>query len=161
MNTKALVIIDVQNVFINTQTQSFVQPIERLQCDYDIIIIFRFINTHGSSFEKHLNWKKCYKNSEESSLAFIPSKDSIILEHSNYSCLTKDLKKLLEKKYISHIDLCGFDTDACILKTAFDLFENKISFSILENYTTSTRGSTLDEAAKIILKRNLGKDILK
>ena len=41
-----------------------------------------------------------------------------------YSAVNRDLIEYISKNSIDEIYLCGFDTDGCILKTAFDLFEN-------------------------------------
>ena len=51
----------------------------------------------------------------------------MILEKETYSAVNDKLMEYLLKSDINEVYLCGFDTDGCILKTAFDLFENNIN----------------------------------
>ena len=38
------------------------------------------------------------------------------------------------ENHIEQIYLCGIDTDACVFKTALDLFENEYDVYVLEKY---------------------------
>ena len=155
-----LLIIDIQKCFINKNTKDLPGKIEKLQKNYKNIFVASFINKKDSFFEKNLNWTKCKKNSVEANLVFSPFKKSIFIKHSNYSCLTNELTDILEKMKITDIDICGMDTDACVLKTAFDLVENNFKIRILENFTASSGGEVLHRNALTIINRNLGKCII-
>lgn len=161
MTTNALLISHIQNVFINPYTKDLPKAVEKLQHKYNTIIVFSFINEPGSFLERELEWKKCYKGTEQADLAFTPKKEAILLEHSNYSCLTPELKKIIKEKNIQHIDICGVDADACLLKTALDFTENNIRFSLLKDHISSSGGSYIDQATEIILTRNLGTKVFK
>lgn len=66
------------------------------------------------------------------------------------------IKRGLLKAKISAVHLCGFDTDCCILATAYDLFDQKIKPVLLENLTWSTSKEKLHRAAVKMIKRNIG-----
>ena len=70
---------------------------------------------------------------------------------SIYSAVNKELLN-----YIEEIYLCGIDTEACILKTAFDLFEKEYDVYVLKDYCASTLGVKRHNNAIAILKRNIG-----
>ncbi|MBN2675802.1 MAG: isochorismatase family protein [Alphaproteobacteria bacterium] len=157
--TKALLIIDVQKCFINKHTEHIVSKIENIQKEYDTVIISSFFNKEKSFFRENLNWNKCAKSSEEHSLAFKPKNNSTFLEHSNYSCITKDFLNFVREKDITEIHLCGMDTDACVLKTAFDCIEYDLNIQILVNFIGSSGGKEMHESGLNILYRNLGKKV--
>lgn len=60
--TKAIVIIDVQNIFINNKTKDIPKKIaDHLENNkYDYIIFTRFINDKNSQIYKKLKWNKCF-----------------------------------------------------------------------------------------------------
>jgi len=57
MTKKALIIIDVQNYFVNELTKSLPEKIVRYinKTDYDFVVFTKFINKKGSNFFKLLN----------------------------------------------------------------------------------------------------------
>ncbi len=57
--------------------------------------------------------------------------------------------------YISEVHLCGFDSDCCVLATAYDLFDQRIKPLILERLTWSTAKENLHSAAIQMIKRNI------
>ena len=59
---------------------------------------------------------------------------------------------------IDKIYLCGIDTECCVLKTAFDLFENEYDVYVLKDYCACMCGTQRHNNAIEILKRNIGYD---
>lgn len=139
---KALLIIDVQ--VASTTSLDLAKRIEDLQNNYSNVYISKFIN-EGSSLLPILNWDG-YDNTD---LCFIPKTDARVFEKITYTSYLDEMKNFDE------IHLCGYDTDACIYKTAMDLIENNIRPIILSEYC----GSRNDELHRIGLKlisRNIG-----
>ena len=58
-------------------------------------------------------------------------------------------------KQFDEIYICGFDTDACVYKTALDLIENNIRPIILKNLCFSATKKLHENALKI-MERNIG-----
>ena len=144
---KALLIIDVQ---ISAVTKSEIsQRIEKLQYEYETVYVSKFTNAN-SPLLSILNWPG-YDNEE---LAFIPKENAIIFSKNGYSSYLPEMQKYDE------VHLCGFDTDACIYKTAMDLIENNIRPIVLQDCCFSATPEFHDIGMKLI-ERNIGKHNIK
>lgn len=148
-----LLVIDLQKGFVNEKTEYLVEKIKHLiqRNLYDQI----FINTPQSVLAKKLNY---FGGMGEDNELVMNEMNHKIFEKNVYSAYNDELKKYLETNQINKIYLCGVDTDACVLKTAFDLFENGYDVFVLKDYCASTGGEKLHQAALEILKRNIGED---
>ncbi len=140
---KALLIIDVQ---ISAVTKpEIAEKIEKLQSQYNYIFVSKFINKN-SPVLTILNWTG-YDNED---LAFTPCENAVIFTKSGYSSYLPEMKNFDE------VHICGFDTDACIYKTAMDLIENNIRPIILKDYCFSENQQFHDMGIRL-LERNIGK----
>ena len=149
---KALLIIDVQQYFARETPAEFIDAIEALQADYSDVFISRFYNCGASNFVKLLGWRDCAEDSDEFQLAFTPDNKATIFDKKTYSSFKEEMKDFDE------IHLCGLDTDACILKTALDIFEHNVRPVVLSRLCSSSGGRQLHQTALEILKRNIGKE---
>ena len=154
MNT-LLLIIDMQKAFINPNTEYLIEKISNLinTNQYNYIVFTRFINTNDSIYVSDLNYYGCIGEDKE---LFIKPDNHKIIDKKVYSSLNSELKKYIIENNIDKIYLCGINTDCCVLKTAFDLFENEYDFYILKDYCASTNGTEKHNNALEILKRNIG-----
>ena len=153
---KLLLVIDVQKSFITEDTKKILPKIEKLIDSnlYDDVVFTRFINSYESRFYKDLNYEGCI-NESTSSLA-IDSKKYKVIEKYAYTSLTDELKEYIKDNNIEKIYLCGFDTNACVLKTALDLFEQDYDFYLLKNYCGSSSGIRLHDDAILNLSILIG-----
>lgn len=99
----------------------------------------------GSPLLPIMNWSG-YENEE---LAFTPKENAIIFSKTGYTSY------LPEMQNFDKIHLCGFDTDACIYKTAIDLVENNIRPIILQDCCFSATPEFHDIGMKLI-EHNIG-----
>lgn len=141
--TKALLIIDVQKSAV-TKPQ-IAKNIEKLQYQYDVVYVSKYTNT-GSPLLKLLDWS----GYDDETLAFIPKENAVLFTKAGYSSYLPEMKKFDE------IYLCGFDTEACIYKTAMDLIENNIRPIVLKDYCYSSDEQMHTMGLKI-LEKNIGK----
>lgn len=139
----ALLIIDVQNSSV-TKPEIAAQ-IEKLQYEYDVVYVSKFTNKN-SPLLKLLNWS----GYDDELLAFNPKNNAIIYDKTGYSSYLPEMKNFDE------IHICGFDTDACIYKTAMDLIENNIRPVVLKDYCFSANNK-FHKIALELLGRNIGK----
>lgn len=153
-----LLVIDLQKSFINNKTIDIVERVEKLieRNNYDYIAFTKFINDKNSNWYKILDYKGCI--SKEDQEIVVSTKNHDVFDKKIYSALTDDLKCYMKKNNISTLYLCGIDTDACVLKTALDLFENGYNVKVLEKYCMSCAGKQNHKKAIEILKRLIGKD---
>lgn len=154
---KLLLVIDVQKDFINEHTKNTLKKIKELVNSnrFDLTVFTRFINDENSTWYKKLNYKGCMTK-EQQEIA-LDTKDYRIFDKRIYSALNTELKEFIKENHIDEIYLCGFDTDACVQKTALDLFEQNYEVYILKDYCMSHKG---DETHKLYInnmKRLIGK----
>lgn len=125
---RLLLVIDVQNDFINEHTKNTLTKIKELvdSNKYDLTAFTRFINDENSIWYKKLNYKGCITK-EGQSIA-IDTKNNKVFDKTVYTAVNDALKNYIRENNISEIYLCGFDTDACIQKTAIDLFSKTMMY---------------------------------
>ncbi len=137
-----LLIIDVQKSSVTRS--EIASGIEKLQYDYEVVYVSKFTN-QGSPILPLLNWS----GYEDESLAFQPREGAIIYSKTGYTSY------LPEMRGFDEVHLCGFDTDACVYKTAMDLVEQGVRPVILKDYCFSTTGE-FHEMGLRLLERNIG-----
>lgn len=142
MMKRALLIIDVQKSAVIKP--EIAQKIEKLQYEYDVIFVSKFTNKN-SPLLNLLNWS----GYDDEELAFKPKNNAFIYTKTGYSSYLPEMKEFEE------IHICGFDTDACIYKTAMDLAEIGVRPVVLKDYCFSANQEFHDMGLKL-LERNIG-----
>lgn len=153
-----IIIVDVQQGFINNATKHIPKLVENLQNEYKHIYITRFFNRQNSLYRKLIKWHKFDKNSDSFQLAFEPAKQAIIIDKDIYSCVNPEFIQELNAKKIKKVDVCGIDTDICVTKCCVDLFEAGIIPRVLANYCASNAGLKEHNFALKTLSRFIGKN---
>ena len=69
----------------------------------------------------------------------------------------KLLKEYPRVSHLDQIDIIGFDTDACVLSAAFDVFNLGCNMRILTDLCWSSGGKKMHEAGLLVMKRQFGK----
>jgi nicotinamidase-related amidase len=154
----ALAVIDVQSYFTRKSPAGLPARIAHhiKKSNYDLLAFTVFQNSDGSNWETSLHWSKC-KTKEDIELAAelkpFATQDNTFIKAS-YSAFKNDsFKELLKEKGISRLEICGIDTDACVLATAFDAFDYGYEVKVLFDLSYSSDG--LDEPTKKIITRNM------
>lgn len=160
---KALIVIDVQNYFLNSATKPIVKKIQQYlknqSKQYAAIYFTVFKNNSQAPLWKISGWQGCTAAPETAichELAEFTNKNNLIYKNILSAYKVPAIKAGLKKNRISQVDLCGFDTDCCVLATAYDLFDNGIKPVILENLTWSTAKEKLHSPAIKMIQRNIG-----
>ncbi len=162
INKKALIVVDVQNYFVNDYTKSIPNKIANFiqSSKFDLVLFTKFVNYKNSNFFKLLNWRKCLCPPDTDIhpvlVKFI--NDNNLFKKASYSIFKSDkLVKSLKKSNINQIFLCGIDIDACVLSSAFEGFDLGYQVHILKDLSLSHSGKKLDSAAFEIINKNLEK----
>lgn len=155
---RLLLVVDVQNDFINEHTKDTLIKIKELvnSNKYDLTAFTRFINNENSIWYKKLNYKGCMTKDGQS--IAIDIKDNNVFDKKIYTAVNDELKDYIRENDISQIYLCGFDTDACIQKTAIDLFEQNYDVYVLKDYCMSHAGKEIHDLYIQNLSRLIGKN---
>lgn len=156
---KALLILDMEEAFMNGYTQELVDKIEDYASStyYDDIILGKFINKTDSIFSKRLRNNTCLSK-EDCELSVHISRPFIVMERNAYTMYTEELDNYLKENKIKYVYLCGVDTDRSILKTALDLLERGYYVYVIKNLCRSSAGIEYHEMAIRLLERQIGKD---
>ena len=123
---------------------------------FENIAFTRFINDVNSIWYKDLNYRGCL--TEEQQQIAIDTKNYKVFDKRIYSSLNDELKNYLLENNIDEIYLCGFDTDACVSKTALDLFESEYNVYVLKDYCMSSESVELHDVYINNLTRLIGKN---
>lgn len=159
-----LLVVDAQEGFRNSHTEGAIAAIlKSLRTNAGPALFTRFINRTDSNFERLLDWSKM-KSAPETELlheisSFVTPK--LVFEKSGYSAFTSaPFTRYLRDVGAESIEICGFDTDACVLATALDAFDAGYQPRILAEACASSGGANLHNSSIEILQRNLGKEAI-
>jgi nicotinamidase-related amidase len=152
-----LIVIDLQKGFVKPQSDHILPVIDRIlrHNSFGLILQTKYVNPKGSTLERNLGWTALRSSDDEEFVFDI--KGAKIFSRSRYSAVDDKMLKLL--KPTDRIYLCGLETDACVLATAFSLFDAGLKVHIIED-ATATNAKFGEEPALDIIKRNFGKECL-
>ena len=159
---KSIIIIDMQKGFINKNNEHIVNDINKYLTvnEFKNIFYTKFLNNKQSPFIKILKWNGML-NKDEQEFAVNIKNNPIIFEKSTYGLSHENLN-VIKNLNIKEIELCGTDTDACVLTIAVQLFDNNIKPIILSNLCASSSNSkSIHNNALEIMARSFSKNCIK
>ena len=155
-----LLVVDVQNGFMNEYTRHVVDRIVKLieSEEYEPVLFTRFVNVPGSPFHKFVGWHAC--ESEPETTLVDPMQRYATPDRTftkpGYAGVSDDLREYLKGQDFNRITLAGVDTDMCVLKIAMDIFDLGIEPVVLTDCCASTAGLQSHLAGLAVLARNIG-----
>ncbi len=171
--TSLLIVVDVQNGFVNSKSGHVVEPIVEFSRDWlstgSQIVFTRFHNLPQSQWENLIHWNRLRESPEvdlvdpisrfvDCSLA---SSTVHVVDKFTYTSLTSPVQQLIFEQRVDTVAICGIATDSCVLKTAIDLFEmGTIRPLILTDLCSSHAGKEIHEAGLLLASRFIGSDQL-
>lgn len=156
---KNIIIVDMQKGFINDNNRHIIEKINSYLKNntFDNIIYTKYVNYEGSPFVKILDWH-AMKVPEEQEFCVDFINGATIIPKVGYGVKQEDILKL-KKLNIDEIEVCGTDTDACVLAVAFQLFDNGIKPIILKDLCASSSSNIeMHNMAIKVMERQFGKD---
>ena len=163
--SNALVIVDVQNGFINKYTDHIPSRVVTLieEGDYDPILFTCFVNTEGGPYHRFMDWHDCVEPPETDIVKELQAHTdgSRVFRKDGYAGIPDDLGDYLVENEIERVTIVGIDTDMCVLKVAMDIFDLNIEPIILIDCCASTSGLQSHLAGLAVLARNIGADQLR
>lgn len=148
---KYLLVIDLQREFVKDQQgeliyQKCLKYINDNRIKYDSIIAAAYQNGYNVNMQRYLGYTECMKTP---TIEFQPDYSYI---HSGYSMPVYPQVTINDQ-----IDIIGFDTDACVLSAAFDVFNLGCGLKILSNLCWSSGGKDCHLHGLAIMSRQFGK----
>ena len=163
--SRALVVIDVQNGFINEHTRPVLATITKLIDAFarreEPLAFTRFVNRAGSPYERWIGWTR-FREAPENALADgLDTRGAPVFEKHVYSAFSAEMQSWLARRRIDSLVLCGIATDGCVLKTAVDAFERDIEPVVVTDACASHGGEAAHQAGLLLLGRFIGTRQLK
>jgi nicotinamidase-related amidase len=162
VTSKVLVVVDLQHDFMGPQTAHLPPRVEALSEAYGRVIATRFLNRRDSLWVSEVGCEKCMPGTAGVELAFRPATPPVVVDKEGYGLLGSALQPTLRALGEAgigkgdEVDVCGVDTDACVLKTALDLFDLGYRPRILIDACASSNGQDYHRRAEEIIRRQLG-----
>ncbi len=122
----------------------------RARKGYDRVIATRCRNGPESPFVRYDNWYDCQGE-------ILPLEFEADLVLDKYAYGLPDYS-VLDRK--DHYDIIGFNTDACVLKVALDLFDRGYDISVLTEYCFSSEGEEDHRYGVKLLRRLMSRAVI-
>lgn len=157
----ALVIIDMQNGFINKSTEHLVGEmvafIEKNKGRFDDIVGTRYMNNENTACYRFEGWKECMEGSKEAEM--VPELEkycSRIFDKNQYTCWNKEFQEYA--KPFDKLFFIGVNTGCCVLHSVFDAYNNLQDCAVIKDLCGSTSGRNSHEAALQVLEECITKE---
>jgi nicotinamidase-related amidase len=148
---EALLIVNVQNGFLNPHTKHLPARIEFIASWFDTVIVSQYYNCPESGSDDAVSsivdWAAIAKGSIEFAHAFDVPRGSLIRSGSEYSVVTQDLIETLQGMNIGHVHIAGMDTDISIRICASELLAADFDVTVHGDYCASTLGPWRHDSA--------------
>ena len=147
---KILLAVDVQPEFADKEGhyEYILNFIEN--SDYDEIVATQCINSPDSAWVKYQDWTTLIGGAKPLEFGYDRMYEKVGYGMDDYSVLDKS----------AHYDIIGYNTGACVLKVALDLFDLGYDFNVLTDYCYTDSGKDHHEKGLWTLKNLLGKAII-
>jgi len=162
---KPLLVVDVQQCFINDYTHHIPKRIARLieRGDFKPVLFTKFINAPESGYRRFLDWHEC------DCLPAVDLVDELVrfadpdltFSKPGYAGISDELANYLLDHRLDEVIIAGIDTDMCVLKVAMDVFDQGIKPIVLADCCASTSGLQSHFAGLAVLARNIGANQLR
>lgn len=162
-STALLVVVDAQLIFAHAADPDgrcvgyISRHIDR--GGYGLVKYTRFVNRPDSLPATQLGYDKAMATHPKTALVpAIARRAEHTLDHAGYGPDPHDVDELVQHARARGIDravIMGFDTDACVLGTAFALWDRGLATTIDSRGCASSGGTALHHAALRIARRSL------
>jgi nicotinamidase-related amidase len=155
-----LVVVDMQNGFVNENSRPVVENIKSLvqTCRRRHIptVFTRFINSSGSPFETLIDWPHVAAEPAINIVDELVGLAETVIDKSYYTAFTEEFSRLVQRHSWKTLILCGIATECCVLKTAADTFEYGLRPIVILDACASNAGDEAHQAGLLVLNYLIG-----
>ncbi|MBO4163124.1 cysteine hydrolase [Micromonospora antibiotica] len=163
----ALIVIDMQNGFINDRSRHVVRKVvelvERWEATGRPVVFTRYHNYPGSPFERLIHWSAVQGPPQTEivpELAAHARRAQGIVDKTIYSYFSPEGAALAEHEGWTDLVFCGIATESCVLKSAVDAFERDLTPWLVVDACGSHGGEAAHDAGLLVARRFIGADQL-
>ncbi len=160
----ALVVIDMQNGFVNHHSRHAVPAVADLVTRWSAMgrpmIFTRYFNHPGSPYERFFHWHRLREPPETDivpELTDHAARAHAVIDKTGYTLLTSEATDLISRAGWTGLLFCGVATESCVLKSAADAFEHGYAPWIVTDACASDAGPDVHEAGLVVARRLIGK----
>lgn len=123
------------------------------------VILTKFINRRGNNFEKLIDYTALKPGDPHTKLiGDLEDQGFEVVEKGTYTAWVPEVIERASQHGAKQIIMFGLDSDACVMKTAFDVFEAGLEPIIIENLSFSSNGQEHHDMAIKFMKTLIGKN---
>jgi nicotinamidase-related amidase len=162
LHNPALVVIDVQNGFVNRHSQHVIPAIAALitaWTDRNLPVVFtRYLNEPGSAYEKYFSWSRFMGSPD---IDLVPEIQALavgqlVVDKLGYTLFSDEGAERVRENDWSDLVFCGIATESCVLKSAADAFEQNYGPWIVTDACASDAGPETHDAGLAVARRLIG-----
>jgi nicotinamidase-related amidase len=163
VDNAVLVVIDMQNGFVNEHSAhavpAVVRLVERWTAAGRAVVFTRYRNYPGSPFERFFDWTRLREAPETSLVPELAgyAAGRWVVDKVGYSLFTARAVELVRGEGWTDLVFCGIATESCVLKSAVDAFERGFAPWIVTDATASDAGAAVHEAGLTVARRLIGR----
>ncbi|WP_172388018.1 isochorismatase family cysteine hydrolase [Streptomyces sp. MNP-20] len=162
LRTTVLIVIDVQNGFVNRHSRAVVPAIvdlvKRWQEAGAPVVFARFHNEPDSPYERITGWTNLRTAEEQALVAELEpyvATATAIIDKGQSSIFTPEGARMIREAGWSDLVLCGIDTDSCVYDSAVAAYQAGYRPWIVTDACASTGGAQYHDAALLLAARNI------
>ncbi|MFC5662860.1 isochorismatase family cysteine hydrolase [Kitasatospora misakiensis] len=159
----ALVVVDLQNGFVNRHSRHVVPAVEALVDRWSAggrpVVFTRYVNGPDSPYERLLGWRRLREAPETDLVDAVRGharRARAVIEKRTYTWFTPEAEELSAAERWTDLVFCGVATDSCVLKSAADAFERGFTPWIVTDACASEAGPDVHDAGLRIARRFIG-----
>ncbi len=162
LSSSLLVVVDVQNGFVTSDTAHAVPTIASLTHRWlhlgGQLAFTRYHNYPGSEVERLMDWRKLYGSPDTDLVEELASYTGTaqVIDKGTYSALTRELLQTIHRSRVTDLIVCGIDSDLCVLATIFEAFDYGLTPWVVTDASASTGGSQAHDAGLSVIARGIG-----
>lgn len=157
---KLLLLVDMQNGFMNDATRPVVPAVQRLVATWRQrqwpIVCSRFINLRGSNWERLRDWHELMNEPDTSLIDELQDATDYVFKKSTYAAWSHEITSVCQAHHVRDVVLAGVDTNECVFATALAMFDDGYTPWLVRDACASTGGSKSHDMALELLGALLG-----
>ncbi|MGQ7750860.1 isochorismatase family cysteine hydrolase [Streptomyces sp. WC2508] len=163
INSAALVVIDMQNGFVNHHSRHAVPAVSSLVAEWSAagrpVIFTRYFNYPDSPYERFFQWHRLQKAPETDivpELTETAARAHAVIDKTGYTFFTTEATEMISQTGWTDLIFCGIATESCVLKSAADAFEHGYAPWIVTDACASDAGPDVHDAGLLVARRLIG-----
>jgi len=157
---RALVVIDMQNGFINENTAHLSKKLIEFMSmtQFDKTIFTRFINRPETACYKFEGYHDCMEGSSEAEI--IPElkyMGDVVFDKDKFSCWYGRFKEYIKINKFDKLYFVGVNTGCCVLNSVLDAYNDLQDCAVISDLCGSSNGNHSHQIALEVLAENITK----